>query len=151
MMQPLFWVARWMISAPIAVLLGVLIGLLAAPGGGGFDWAYAAYDRLYPVLSMQADIVSSKPGEVLIALTGTKNRACDYIGINSFAEEGGRLVDVNEERVDIRADGGTKPPGSFSFGTWRVWPVFGATRLVMATTHSCANRLVTTRVIDLPL
>lgn len=138
---------RMALSTPWTAALGIAAGLAIAPGGG-FDWAWALYDDLRPVLSMEGQVVSRTPTDVVVAIRGTKHRACQYLAIRAYAERDGLLVDANSERVDRVEDGHTKPPGVYDIGNWRIWPIDGATVVKMYAKHSCDGRLVISKVAE---
>ncbi len=137
-------------NAPWTALVAVIFGVSIAPGGG-FDWAYALYDDVSPVVSMRGKIVDRGPDQVVLHIEGEKHRHCQYITIRGYALRDNLLHDANIERVDRPMDGHTKPPGSYSIGLWRVWPVAQATAVKVFVKHSCDGRLVTTEVADVDL
>lgn len=148
-MSPRLAISRlW--AMPWTVALGVAIGLIAAPGGG-MDWAWAAYDRWRPVVTMSGKVVDRGDYDVVVHIAGTKHRPCQFLAIRAYAEHDGRLVDINTERTDRPEDKHTKPLGTFSLGYWRAWPVKGATSVQWHVSHSCDGRLVTTKLAEVTL
>lgn len=137
-------------AAPLSVIAGIVVGVSIAPGGG-MDWAWAAYDRARPVVEMSGQVVGRTADSITVLIGGAKLRECQFLTIRAYADIGGALVDVNTERTDRPEDRHTKPPGRFSIGYWRAWPVTGAMRVQWWTTHSCDGRLVTTKVAEVAL
>ena len=142
--------ARTAWATPWTALVGIAIGISVAPGGG-FDWAYALWDEVNPVVRMQGVVVDRAPDAVTLHIRGEKLRTCQYLQIRAYAERDDRLYDINHERVDRPEDGHTKPKGVFDIGKWRLWPVAGSTRVAVFTKHSCSGRLVVTKVADVSL
>ena len=138
------------LARPWAAGIGVFIGVLIAPGGG-VDWAYSLYDELRPVVRMSGRIVERSGESILLSITGEKLRACEYLAMRAYAERDGRLLDVNAARVDRPEDRHTKPRGVFDLGQWRVWPVDGASAVLVYSTHSCDGRLVVSKLAEVRL
>ena len=138
------------LDRPWAAGIGIVFGVLIAPGGG-FDWAYSIYDELRPVVRMSGRIVERSGESILLSITGEKLRACEYLAMRAYAERDGRLLDVNAARVDRPEDRHTKPRGVFDLGQWRVWPVDGAASVLVYSTHSCDGRLVVSKLAEVRL
>lgn len=137
-------------TMPITVVLAVLVGVAIAPGGG-FDWLYALYDDVRPVVTMSGTLVSRDADSALIDIAGEKHRSCQFLSIRAYSMRDGTLMDANIERVDRPQDGHTKPVGRYDIGRWRVWPVKHAVGVKVYVKHSCDGRLVLTKISEVAL
>ena len=131
---------RWTIL--IGMVAGVALSMLTP---------MAWLDSIYPVVSMRADVVAKQPTEVVVRLSGTKNRDCKYLGIDAFSRHGEMLRDLNMERIDMPADGGTKPKGHFDFGTWRIWPTSNTKLVMIYVRYDCSGRDVFVNVAEVAI
>jgi hypothetical protein len=136
---------------PFTVTFAVLLGLLLAPLIGiVHDSLQDAWDKAFPVVRINAKIVSASSEEVIISMYGAKERDCTFLRVQAFVRMNDReLADVNIRRVDVVENGDTKKLGNYFMGTWRVWPIDGAKGVVIDVNHLCGNHIVVTRVADL--
>lgn len=128
-----------------AFIIGIAlwpITQIAAP----FTWAL--YDKVYPIVTMDGDIVGRGADHADIHIYGKKNRQCKYIQTRSYIRIGEQLKDVTGNRIDTPETGGTKPLGTFDIGVWRVTPIAGGSDVVMYVQHDCSGRLVLTKIAD---
>ena len=137
---------------PIALLIGAIFGLLASPISVQItDAVFRPFDRAFPVVEMQGVIISRSGDAVDIHMSGTKNRECTYVQLLPYAVRGDRMHDLSIQRLDSIVKGDTKPLGNFDIGVWRVWPVGGASAVVIMVQHICAGRIVTTKIAEVKL
>ena len=108
-------------------------------------------DAMFPVVTMQADVVSKTPTEVVVSLKGTKTRDCKYVSIDAFSRHGDMLRDLNMIRVDRPEEGGTKPKGFFYFGDWRIWPTQNTKTVLVYVRYDCSGRDVFVRAAEVSL
>jgi hypothetical protein len=145
---------RRVLDMKYTFLFSVLTVYILATSGATLN-LLNLYDHFFPVVRMEGRIVSKDPsGSVLVHVWGEKLRDCQFIQIDSYSlSRTGILRDANEERAeDLPADGGTKPPGVYDLGVWRIYPVVaGSTRVQMFVEHSCNGRLVYTNIADVSL
>lgn len=136
------------------VAIGGLIGFLIAPVGQGL-WAAAldVYDAHRPVAMIStASVVAREADAVMVEMTVRKLRDCTYIRMQAFgSSKGGALSDAYMRRIDRPEDGSTKPMGEFSIGTWRIWPVGGASSVIVYAQHDCGGRIVQTRLAQVAI
>jgi hypothetical protein len=138
---------RWTIITSIA------LGIFLAPAGSfSLSALMDVFDARNPVVDMRADLVRLDTSGAVLHLYGHKLRACQYLALDAYAiSDSGVMSDINIERIDIPADGNTKPLGTFDVGQWRAWPVAGTKRIVLYVQHNCSGRLIQTRISELPL
>ena len=137
---------------PLSILLGVVIGVLFSPLSFGLtDILMTPFDRVYPVVEMKGVLIARTGSSVDVRMAGTKNRDCNYIGLQAYAYRGGAQHDLNIQRVDVVEKGDTKQPGVYDIGIWRMWPTDGATKVTVMVQHICAGRLVTTKIAEVAL
>lgn len=133
---------RWTIV--LSVLTGVLLSYVIKP--------WALYDMIFPIVSMEAQVVQKNPAEVIVKLTGSRNRGnCLYLGPQAYTEVGKRLSDLYMDRIDKPADGKSRPVGDFDFGVWRIWPTEKTRNLVIYMTYNCSGRYVEVRAVEMAL
>ena len=108
-------------------------------------------DALFPVVTMQAQVASKTPTEVMVSLSGTKNRECRYDGITAYSQMGTLLKELNIDRVDRPATDSTHPKGTFDFGTWRIWPTTGTKLVALYVSYDCNGRHVHVRAAEVAL
>jgi hypothetical protein len=135
-----------------ALALCFLAGMLLSPLSDlAMEPAQRLYDHLSPVVSMEGDVVARAPDSVDIHLAGVKHRQCKYIGIRAYARTTKALADVNAIRIDMPADGSTKPVDHIDAGVWRVWPIASASEVLMYVQHDCNGRVVVTQIAEVKL
>jgi hypothetical protein len=143
-----------LLNVKYTLLFSAFCGYALASSGATLN-VLNLYDHIFPVVDMRGTLVAYDPsGAALVHVGGSKLRDCQFIQIDSYSvSRTGILRDANEERVDdLPVDGGTKPPGTYDLGVWRIYPVVaGATAVRMYVEHSCNSRLVYTLIADVPL
>ena len=136
---------RYAVKSPISVAMGLLLGTLAAMSGPVvLEAARDAYDARYPVWRDTSGHVQERRGDsVVIALQGTKSRACQFIRINAQTSHLDGLRPAKIQRIDMAEQGKTRPLGPQQVGMWAVIPVTPEARAVVVTVeHMCGDRLV---------
>ena len=78
---------RW--SAAAGVLVGLLLSFVVP------TQVLSLYDALFPVVTLKAEVVQKMPSEIVVRLSGQKNRDCRYLGIDAFSRVGTLLRDIN--------------------------------------------------------
>ena len=137
------------VSRSLLLALAFSIGMILQPASQQLgDPLLMFYDYIYPVAKMEADIVARGPDSVDLHIYGKKQRNCTYVQMHSFAKSGDVMTDVHQKRIDIAEQGATKPIGVYDIGVWRVWPVAGATYVLMYVHHTCNGRHVLTKIAD---
>jgi len=111
----------------------------------------AWFDSIFPVVSMNAEVVAKSYDEVVLKLSGTKHRDCKYISIDAFSRHGDLLRDLDMVRVDRPAEGGTKPKGSFDFGVWKIWPTNDTKMVTVYVRYDCSGRDVFVNVAEVQI
>lgn len=134
------------------VIVGGLLGGAVVPAVQG---ALDAFDQAHPVVVARATLLPpAAPDEVLVRLSGRKDRDCQYIGLQAYTRRASddALIDAYIQRVDVPETGVTRPRGSFaSLGTWRIWPRGGAGVVLIYAQHACGGRLVVGKLAELRL
>lgn len=138
---------------PLTIATGIVLGGLLSPVAiATNDWLAAQYDRVFPVVEMNGQLLSLGDDEAVIALAGRKNRECTYTGIQAYSVgRDGNMTDTFIVRTDIPESRDTKPRGTFDVGTWRVWPLPDSRGIVVYINHLCGSRVVLTKVAHIPL
>lgn len=142
------------VKYPGSAVAGLLAGLvLLVPLAQSMSaQAMQAWDKMNPVVTMQGTLVSASSDEVVLSIAGTKNRDCSYVRVSAYTEwMDGSMRDAYIMRSDFPEKGDTKPRGKFQIGTWRIWPRAGGVRVLVYVHHQCGQRLVTTKIADVPL
>ena len=139
---------RWTILT--AVVVGYMLSPFTQLGASTF---FKMYDALWPVVTAHVELTSRDSDSIYVRITGTKHRDCQYLQIDSYySTPAGMLRDANETRTDLfPIDGASKPVGPFDIGVWRIFPVSGASNVQLYVEHSCAGRLVVTKIADVTL
>ena len=139
---------RWTILT--AVVVGYMLSPFPQLGASTF---FKMYDALWPVVTAHGELVSRDKDSAYLHVTGTKHRDCQYLQIDSYyTTPAGMLRDANESRTDLLPiDGASKPVGPFDIGVWRIFPVSGASSVQLYVEHSCAGRLVVTKIAEVAL
>ena len=139
---------RWTILT--AVVVGYMLSPFTQLGGSTF---FKMYDALWPVVTARVELTSRDSDSIYVHITGTKHRDCQYLQIDSYySTPAGILRDANETRTDLLPiDGASKPVGPFDIGAWRIFPVSGASNVQLYVEHSCAGRLVVTKIAEVTL
>ena len=112
------------------------------------------YDSLSPVVVMEGKLIKRDVDSVVVHVSGTKLRSCQFLQIDSYSVDAtGRMRDANETRIDgMDYDGASKPVGEYDLGMWRIYPLgTKATGVQMYVEHSCAGRIVLTKIADINL
>jgi hypothetical protein len=131
---------RWTIIASLGI--GILLSMVT-------PWTFI--DSVFPVVVMDPVVVQKTQSEVLVQLSGKKQRDCKYEGISAYNQVGQHLRDLNIERVDKPAVGITRPKGSFDFGTWRIWPTDKTKLIAVYVQYDCSGRDVHVRAAEVAL
>lgn len=139
---------RWTILT--AVIVGYMLSPFTQLGASTF---FRMYDAMFPVVTAHGELTSRDSDSIYVHITGTKHRDCQYLQIDSYySTPAGMLWDANETRTDLLPiDGASKPVGPFDIGVWRIFPVSGASSVQLYVEHSCAGRLVVTKIADVTL
>jgi hypothetical protein len=135
------------------VFVGALLGGAVVPAVQG---VLESFDQANPVVVAQARVLSSTADEVVVMLSGRKERDCQYIGLQAYTRRPGdeTLTDAYIRRIDLPETGATRPRGEFSsFGTWKIWPRGSAGTLLIYVQYSCSGRLVVGKMaeVDIPI
>lgn len=137
---------------PSAIIAGAIVGLAAVLWWPLIvDVAEIASDSAFPIIRSSSAIVSRSPDEVVLRVTITKQRDCQFNNVQAYS----RLPDnvlrsAQAERLGIQTRPISRPAGvTYDAGLWRVWPIAGSTGVVMFTQHDCGDgRLVTSTFAD---
>lgn len=136
------------------VIFSIALGYLLSTSAIGTGALLGIYDSLWPVVTMQGTLIEKGDGFAVVHISGTKHRKCQFLQIDSYAtNQEGMIRDANETALgDVPYDGGSKPPGSFDLGQWRIFPIDKrAVSLQMYVEHSCDGRMVITKIVEVPL
>lgn len=96
------------------------------------------YYIFFPVTWTKARLVSKDAQAAVVHIEGWKLRNCKYAGITSFSQvNGAPKRNARIERVDFPSFSETKPLGDHNMGSWKVWPLEGATHVIVYFWHSC--------------
>ena len=144
------WSVRW------TIICGVLVGVMLGPWGiSVWSFANSLYDQAYPVVKMSGQIISRDADSVLIKIAGQKLRDCRYVRLSAYGDDGDESTPTDDlyiRREDVPENGFTRPRGFYSIGTWRVWPVRSAIKLIdVYAQHDCQGRIVLTRISSVHL
>lgn len=138
---------------PFAILAGVIIGVsvvYVTPQLLGM--ATAAYDSVFPVLTMRGELVSRDADYVDVHIRGTKHRGeeCRLVSVYAYTVRAdGLRADAFANRMDQPQAGRLRGVGEWDIGIWRVRPVDSlASRAEVWTHHNCVGRDVLTRIAD---
>lgn len=144
---------RDLTSMPWTVLSAAVAGFLLAPvGQTGWRAALDAYDDARPVFTATVTSTARDGDAVLLDISVTKLRACRYLRVQVYTRAAdGALSDAYTARVDMPEKGDSKPPGRFSIGKWRIWPLAKAEAVLMFTQHDCDGRIVQTKLAEVVL
>lgn len=144
---------RQMLSMPWTVLSAAACGFLLAPAGQtGWRAALDAYDEARPVITATVDNSVRDGDAVLIGISVTKLRTCRYLRMQAYTRSAdGALSDAYASRVDMPSKGDSKPPGRFSIGQWRVWPLANSEAVLMFVQHDCDGRIVQSKLAEVVL
>lgn len=136
---------------PSAVIFGALTGLCLVLGWPlVVDLAERATDSAYPVVVSHSRLVSRTETEAVVAVTLTKQRHCDDIGLQAYSRmRDGVLHSAYTERVDFVPRNVSRPAGvTYDAGQWRIWPIAGADGVVIYEQHNCDGRVVSSTFAD---
>ena len=144
---------RVLAHQPFTVVFAVLTGLLAAPLLSiATTSMLGLYDAAFPVATMRGEFIKADQSEVVIRISGIKHRACTYLRLQALVRDAsGNYSDAHIHRIDITESGGTKAPGSYYLGEWRIWPRGQAVAVVVNSNHLCGTRLVVTKIAEVDL
>lgn len=135
------------------VIVGGLLGGAVVPAVQG---VFEAFDVANPVVTAHATMLPpAAPDEVLVHLSGSKDRDCQYIGLQAYTRRAfdDTLSDAYIQRVDVQQESGaTRPRGRYaSLGTWRIWPRGNADVVLIYAQHACGGRLVVGKLAEMRL
>lgn len=136
------------------ILMAALIGFMVAQAGQEVRSAVlSVYDAVRPVVTLvSATIMEQGADDMVVGLVVRKARDCDYVRLQAFgaiADE--PMMDAYMRRIDTPEKGTTRPRGTFNIGVWRIWPINGASSVIVYAQHDCGNRIVQTRLADIDL
>jgi hypothetical protein len=125
---------------------------LAPVGMAALDQLQDMYDSAFPVVDMKGKLISFSDDEAVVSIVGRKNRACNYVRIQAYSlDADGNMSDAFIARTDLPESGETKPRGSYTIGTWRIWPLPQSHGVVVYVNHLCGSRIVLTKIAEIPL
>jgi hypothetical protein len=141
---------RWPARAPLAAIIAALVGIFA--GLWGAEFASAIEDRLRPVSVARAADVQRVGEEIRFRLLVTRQRqGCRLVSAYAYAvTPEGFALRANADRIDHTLPRDIPAGVEVDTGLWRVWPVAGARVMVVYTHHLCGDRLVSTKLVELP-
>jgi hypothetical protein len=142
-----------MLGISTNVVVGCLVGLMAAPAGVWvYEEARATYDRLNPVVSMSGVLVETTGQTVRIGIRGSKHRDCMYLRMVSYGVDSkGTRHDMHMARLSMAEVGDSKPVGNYDLGIWELVPRGDAKRVQVDVVHLCGSRTVRTMIADVAL
>lgn len=135
------------------VLIAATVGFAMAPlGTAWWDAMLSQYDKSNPIVTMTGKLVRQDADNVWITVGGEKLRTCTYIRVQAYTRHtSGMLSDAFARRENIPERGETKPLGTYSIGTWRIWPRGDAEAVLMYVLHDCDGRVVITKIAEVTL
>lgn len=135
------------------VLFGLVLGAMLSPvWHTAWSSALHRYDDTFPIVKMTGRLSRQDDESVWVSIQGQKLRMCTYVRVQGYARDSiGMLSDVYTKREDVPERGDTKPVGSYSMGTWRMWPKGQAVAVLMFVLHDCDGRVVLTKVAEVLL
>lgn len=135
------------------VLFGLVLGALLSPvWQTAWSSALERYDAQFPIVTMTGRLSHQDAESVWITIQGHKLRMCTYVRMQGYTRDRiGMLSDVYTRREDVPERGETKPIGSYSIGTWRMWPKGEAAAVLMYVLHDCDGRVVLTKIAEVVL
>lgn len=110
-----------------------------------------AYINAAPVVAVQGELINRGSNSATLHLWGEKLRACTYVKVNAYTLHDGMMVDASTIRIDAPDNHATRPLGPFDMGEWRVWPVAGASKILIFVQHDCNGRVVITKIAEVDL
>ena len=148
---------RWLVPRATVGAVAITIGVVfALANAGKDDFADRLYDKLFPIVTGDVEILDKTTGYVTVHMSGTKHRQCQLLRIVTFARIAGVPIGAFQERIDQPAFGRPLPLHvKIDFGIWRLFPVNGATSMDMFMQHECKDghgmRKVTTHFAEVLL
>jgi len=133
---------------PSAVIVGGLVGMVIALSWSAIsEWANAAYDSVFPIISVKSHSMHRANDSAILTWTFKKNRGCTFERVQAYGVHPGEVrVPMRIDRID-GALTETRPVGATVFGgKWEAWPVDGAYAVSVYTQHDCDGRLVSTHL-----
>lgn len=142
-------------TSPVAVMLGLLLGLLCAITGPlAADMAVDAYnERNPPWLGLDATIIGQSADAVQIRITGNRTRSdsCRYVRAGAQAYGFGDGWDAHLKRIDNEMGNRTRPAGQQLVGDYDVRPVQRARVVEIRVKFLCAGRPFTQVLARVPM
>lgn len=142
------------LRAPYSMLIGALLGLVVGLSNDSVEaWALAQYDAFFPVVTTDVRVVLATQDEILLSISGFKQRACS-LSRPPHAEgrtSGGTPVEMSIERIDKKETLSVRPVGPFGAGLWRLWPRGNAASVQVYLTYDCRGRVVVAKYADVVL
>ena len=136
----------------VAACIGVAVAMFLVPVTSVMrESLFDAYDAQFPVATVKAVRVPGPAGEVRLTMLTTKHRDCELLRVFAFDKAtDGTHVRARIEKME-RGELETIPSGHVVQSTvWRVYPVTGKSIVVFAE-HSCDDRVVRTRLIEMEI
>lgn len=116
------------------------------------------YDKVrfwfYPVATMQGEITARTADGILLRMYGVKHRGaeCEFLDIQAFGDRlVGLPIDLYINRVDMPADGKTKPAGVYDIGLWNIHPTAQVTQVRVYVSHDCDGTKWATQIAKVEL
>ena len=137
---------------PLTIIVAMSAGvLIAAYSGSVKESTLDLYDKIFPVVRYQSEIVSREDNAVSIHVWGEKLRNCQAVpgSLQSYTLRDEVRFDADEQRVLCYES--SRPVGKVDLGIWRVWPVKGARAVEMYVLHDCDGHLVRSKLVDVKL
>ena len=141
-------------SSPLMVILGLVIGTLAAMSAPFItDQIADAYDARFPVWrDVVAKVHERRGNQVIISVNGEKARECRFVRINAQTQHIDGMRNARITRSDGVEIGITRPLGYQSIGDFLIVPADESARAVILTIeHQCGDRLVLGRLATVRL
>jgi hypothetical protein len=140
-------VRRQPITVGLGLAFGLTAGVLSYPA---VQYAQEWFDSGNHVLTLTAHVEELSATEITLHVTGDKRRDCTYVRLQAYTvDDRGVKQDAFVTRVDQQEDHDSKPPGSYDFGVWRIWPRGVATSVQVYSDHICSGRATRAKVLDL--
>jgi hypothetical protein len=136
----------------VAAFIGIAVAMFLMPVTSVMrESVLDAYDQQFPVATVKGLRVPGPEGEVRLTMLTTKHRDCELLRVFSFDKaEDGTHVRAKIEKLET-GELETIPAGhSVQSTVWRVYPVTGKSIVVFAE-HSCDDRIVRTRLIEMEI
>jgi hypothetical protein len=109
-----------------------------------FDAGTRQFDRWYPVVTGNIEVVEQDARRVVIDMNVTKHRDCMFVRLVGYSvDHDGTSNDARVMRIGEPETGFTRAPGVYALGLWEIAPKSAnAARVKVEAIHSCGVRLV---------